>query len=342
MIVLHHPSHGHHDPKEPHRFGGQLLPPAEIAERADRILRVLDADPTIEVRVPEIVPRELLLMTHTAPYLEFLEHAHERWRAVTGEDEGAEAVAYIRPIPSTPWREPTDVRAQMGRYSNDVDPILSGTWTAAVAAASTAIAAADVATTEWSAYALTRPPGHHATSEMYGGYCYLNNTALAAARFLQRSPRVAVIDVDAHHGNGTQTIFWERDDVLTISIHGDPEENFPFFLGHPEEKGYGKGTGFNHNFPLPTGTRWREYERVLTSAVDLVRSSGAERLVVALGVDSHVDHGVLALEGDDFFEMGRILASARMPTAFIQEGGYAPGSLESAVPAVLKGFSAES
>lgn len=339
MIVFHDPTHRLHNPTELHRFGGTMLPPAEVAERAERILRGLEAAGGFEIRRPPPVAEDLLLSVHSDRYLTFLENAHARWREVTGSPEEAEAVAYIRPLLDTPWKEPVSVLAEMGRFSNDVDPILAGTWQAAISAAACAAAAAEVVLQgERVSYALARPPGHHAAPETYGGYCYLNNVSIAASKVAQTGQRVAIIDVDTHHGNGTQTIFWERSEVLTVSIHGDPREHFPFFLGHADEIGGGRGEGTNRNFPLSTGTTWDVYRSALDAAFDSVHDFGAEVLLIALGVDTQVQHGVLALDGDDYSRLGAALGDLGLPTVFVQEGGYEPGVLERDVPAVLTGF----
>jgi acetoin utilization deacetylase AcuC-like enzyme len=339
MIVFSDPSQRLHDPQEPHRFGGTLLPPAEVAARADRILEGLKSVGGFEVRRPPAVERDVLLGVHTARYLGFLETAHARWMAATGSPRDAEAAAYIRPIPGTSWREPVSVLAQMGRYSNDVDPILAGTWEAAVGAASCAAAAARlVGEGEDATYGLARPPGHHAGPETYGGYCFLNNAAVAATVLARAGRRVAILDLDTHHGNGTQTVFWERGDVLTVSIHGDPDEHFPFFMGYADEIGAGAGTGANRNLPLRTGTAWPGYREALDEAVRAVAAHRADALVVALGLDTQVAHGVLALEGDDYARLGAAIAGVRLPTVFVQEGGYEAGVLERDLPAVLLGF----
>lgn len=338
MIVYSHPDHNLHDPAEPHRFGGELLPPAEVAERAHRILGVLEGDESFEVRHPVEVDRGLLSQVHSVRYLEFLEHAHERWLAATGSPREAEAAAYIRPIAGTPWKDPASVLAQMGQFSNDVDPLLAGTWRAALAAASCAATAAETAIAEGSAYGLSRPPGHHAAPEVYGGYCYLNNTAIAATKLHEEFGRVAVLDIDTHHGNGTQTVFWDNPEVLTISIHGDPDEHFPFFTGYEDETGGSTAVGTNRNLPLQTGATWAAYLPALQTATETIEEFGAVGLVVALGVDTHEAHGVVSLRDEDYPNIGELIASLDRPTVFIQEGGYEPGTLEHAVPAVLKGF----
>ncbi len=337
MIVFYDPVQEGHDPSERHMFGGELLPPAETAERAKRIIRSL-AGGGFRLTAPDPIAHDLLLEVHSERYLRFLASAHARWRATTNSPPEGEAVAFIRPIPGTPWKEPTSVLAELGRYSNDVDPILQGTWPAILGGASCAEAAAAACTEHGGAYALTRPPGHHAARETFGGYCYINNAAVAATRLRRDHDHVAILDVDTHHGNGTQSIFWDRGDVLTVSIHGDTTEHFPFFLGHEDERGEGSGLGFNRNHPLPTGSGWARYWRSLESSLELIDSFGADSLVVALGVDTHRSHGVLSLSGDDFAMMGSAIGSLGIPTVFVQEGGYEPGTLEEAVPAVLNGF----
>ena len=338
LIVFSHPDHRLHDPSEPHRFGGLLLPPAETASRADRILAGLSARSGFEVRRPEEIDEEVLELVHDRHYLDFLRSAHSRWREATGAPAEGEAVAYIRPLPGTPWRTPTHVDAQLGIYSNDVDPILAGTWRAALSAAACAIAAArSIQGGEKAAYALSRPPGHHAGPATFGGYCYLNNTALAAAWLASRGRKVAVVDVDAHHGNGTQAVFWNRGDVLTVSIHGDPEVHFPFFTGYPDETGEGDGAGANLNLPLPSRARWEGYVPALEQALESVEAFGADSVVVALGVDTHTADRVLDLRDGDFPSLGEGLRTG-LPTVVVQEGGYGEGVLEGAVPAVLAAF----
>lgn len=340
MIVFYDPIQESHSPTQPHVFGGELLPPAETADRAKRLLGALERHGH-RVVTPDDIDESLLLEVHSQRYLEFLETAHERWRAETGSPREGEAVPYIRPIPGTPWKAPPSVLAQMGWFSNDVDPILEGTWPAVMGGARCASSAAEASLSMGVAYALTRPPGHHAARETYGGYCFINNGAVAASRLRRQMQRVAILDIDTHHGNGTQSIFWERSDVLTISIHGDTTEHFPFFLGHEDERGAGEGLGYNRNHPLPTGSGWSAYRRALEASFDLIESFGAEALVVALGVDTHEAHGVLSLRGDDYSMIGSAIRSLGLPTTFVQEGGYEPDTLEEAVPAVLQGFTGD-
>ncbi|MCY3540003.1 MAG: histone deacetylase family protein [bacterium] len=336
MRVYSHPDHRLHDPVQPQRFGGVMLPPLETAHRADRILKALAAQRGFDVQSPPEIDDQVLRLVHRPDYLEFLESAHSRWRAETGAPAEGDAVAYIRPLLDGIGRKPTHVYPQLGFYSNDVDSILEGTWRAARSAAASALAVArDIHEGNRVAYAICRPPGHHAAAGTFGGFCYLNNTALAAAWLTDQGHRVAVLDVDTHHGNGTQSIFWQRGDVLTVSIHGDPEVHYPFFAGFEEERGEGEGLGTNLNLPLPTGSPWKTYVSVLDQALQAVHDFGAEVLVVALGVDTHIKDGVLGLQDGDYPHLGRSLAQSDLPMVVIQEGGYSPGVLEAAVPAVL-------
>ncbi len=340
MRVYCHPDHRLHDPSEPHRFGGVLLPPAETARRADRILGALSTLDGVDIRCPAPIEERALRLVHRPDYLEFLRSAHSRWRVATGAPPDGEAVAYIRPLPGWEGRPPSHIDAQLGIYSNDVDPILEGTWTAALSAAASAVAASrSVHEGERVAYGICRPPGHHAAPATFGGYCYLNNTALAAAWLATQGRRVAVLDVDTHHGNGTQAVFWQRADVLTVSIHGDPEMHFPFYSGFEAERGEGEGHGTNLNLPLPSGSGWSVYQSAMDRAIQAVGDFGADVLVVALGVDTHTKDRVLTLVDGDYPKLGRMLASAHLPTVVIQEGGYSEGVLETAVPAVLSALS---
>ena len=233
----------------------------------------------------------------------------------------------------------------MGYYAFDAGtPIVEGTWDAAFAAAQCAMtAAALVAEGERSAYALCRPPGHHAGRSVYGGYCFLNNAALAAQQLRERGfGKVALFDVDYHHGNGTQDIFWERDDVLFVSIHGTPETEYPYFLGYADERGAGAGEGFTLNLPLPRGTGWDTYDAALDTALQRIADFGADALVVSLGVDIYEGDPISAfkLGAERFPQLGSRLASLGLPTVLVQEGGYAVREIGTNVAGVLGAFGA--
>ncbi len=283
---------------------------------------------------------------HDPDYLEFLRTAWDRWVAL-GRTSPA-AIGYGFPMRRGTPRVPQDVEGQLGYYAFAVDcSITAATWRAATGSAASAITAARLlAGGADSAFARCRPPGHHAGIDYFGGYCYLNNTALAA-NTLRRSGanRVAILDVDYHHGNGTQDIFYRRSDVVTISIHADPVHQFPWFCGFADEVGAGQGEGANHNLPLPRGCSADRWMQALEVA--LTHSGGADALVVALGVDTYVEDPIsdFALTNADFVALGdRIAQHTTVPTMFVMEGGYAPrqpdtvGAIGTNVVNVLDGF----
>jgi acetoin utilization deacetylase AcuC-like enzyme len=191
------------------------------------------------------------------------------------------------------------------------------------------------------AFALCRPPGHHAHRDLYGGYCFLNNAALAAQGFLDAGAgRVAILDVDFHHGNGTQDIFYRRKDVLFCSLHGQPQDAFPYFLGFADEIGHGEGEGFNFNYPMPPGTAYGKWRAGLDDALRRIRDYGPDALVVSLGVDTYKDDPIsfFKLESDDFTDYGRRISELKLPTLFVMEGGYAIEAIGINVVNVLTGF----
>ena len=241
---------------------------------------------------------------------------------------------------------PRNFSARVGRFAFDAgSPISAGTWQAALAGAACAVDAsrAVLGATRQApvAVALTRPPGHHAGTDFYGGYCFLNNAALAAQGLRDAgAARVAVLDVDYHHGNGTQSIFYERGDVFTASIHGDPTTEYPFYLGYADETGTGPGAGANLNLPLAPGTGLEAWLLALDQALAAVRRCGAQALVVPLGVDTYEGDPIstFKLQSEHYVEIGRRLASAALPTVFVMEGGYAVAEVGVNVVNVLQGF----
>jgi len=239
---------------------------------------------------------------------------------------------------------PDNFAARMGLFSFDAGtPLTAGSWAAARAGAACALTAARAVSSGHSpnAFALSRPPGHHAGADFFGGYCFLNNAAIAAQALRDGgATRVAVLDIDYHHGNGTQSIFYDRDDVLTVSVHGDPRTEYPFFIGHADERGAGAGTGFNLNLPLPRGTdftRWREALRV---GLDAIRAFGADALVVSLGVDTFAGDPIsgFTLRSADYLHVGHDIVGAALPTVFVFEGGYAVAEVGINTVNVLEGF----
>ncbi|HEX5616756.1 MAG TPA: histone deacetylase family protein [Acidimicrobiia bacterium] len=340
MLTVATDRHRLHHPKNSVNDGGRLVPPVEIPARADRILAAVT-----DARLGELVPpapfgRDPIARVHTEAYLDFLEHAHGRWRAATGADDDAEAVPTARAIRGQDVHVPEHIDGALGWFSHDADPVLAGTWDAASAAADVALTAARAVHNGASgAYAVCRPPGHHAAADSFAGYCYLNNAAIVAQWCCDRGARVAILDVDFHHGNGTQQLFYDRADVLFVSLHADPRDDYPYFLGHATETGRGAGVGANRNYPLPAGTDWTAYEPALTDAATVVRDHAPDILVVSLGVDTAIeDADSFRLTGDDFSRMGSAIAALGCPTVFVQEGGYCLDVIGRNVVNVLRAF----
>jgi acetoin utilization deacetylase AcuC-like enzyme len=339
MLIVASDAHRAHHPREPFLDRGQPIDPPEIPERVDRILGAIADAKLGSPQEPSPYGLEPIVRVHSPEYLAFLARAHEHWRVATGLDERSEAAAYARPIRDQPHVEPEHIIAQLGWYSHDTDPILAGTYAASVAAV-------DVTLTAWEAvaegrehvaYALTRPPGHHAAADSFAGYCYLNNAAIAAQAWVDHGARVAVVDVDYHHGNGTQQIFYDRDDVLFVSLHADPAFEYPFFLGFADERGWGAGEDCNRNYPLPAGCDWDQYSPALASALGAVGKFGPDAVIVSLGVDTALeDPDMFRLVADDYPRLGAEIRALDRPTLVVQEGGYCLDVLGRNVVGVLR------
>lgn len=316
----------------------------EVPARAEALLegcRVLGLLPT----APAPAERAALEAVHTSAYLDFLRDAPSAWSLLA--DHGPELVPNIHPSPemlANGAQRGETVVGQLGWHTADTScPIAAETWPAAVAAAACAIAAADGAAAGETAYALTRPPGHHAYPARAGGHCYLNNAALAAQRLRSRGvARVAVLDIDSHHGNGTQGVFWDRDDVLFVSVHGDPNEYYPWYVGHADERGGGRGLGFNHNLPLPAGTADEGWLDALDAGLAAIRAFEAEALVLSLGFDASESEplGYLRVTSDGFARAAERIAALRLPAAIIQEGGYNTATIGKLLQGFLTAYAA--
>jgi acetoin utilization deacetylase AcuC-like enzyme len=338
VLVVTSDEHRQHHPSEPVPFAGSLQAPREVPARVDVILDELRRRDLATTTCAAALDEELLARVHDPAYLDFLRGAHQRWCRRTGRDDG-EARPFVRPYPDRRFRAPDDVLAELGRYSHDTDPLLAGTWSAATGSVASAVTAtAAVLGGAPHAYALCRPPGHHAAAASFGGYCYLNNVAVAAQHAVEAGARVAVLDVDAHAGNGTAHVFWQRDDVLVVSVHVDPRHEYPFFGGRPDEVGEGAGAGFTHHLPVPAGTNWSDYEWVLVQAMRRVVEHRPDLVLVSLGVDTSTADGVLRLDGQDYLRLGERLASLGAPLVLVQEGGYDLEVLGVHVADVLEGI----
>ncbi|MCM2253855.1 MAG: histone deacetylase family protein [Ramlibacter sp.] len=343
MITFYNDRHVlHHGKVE--MFRGELVPCFEIPARADHVLRELQARGLGAVQAPPDFPDRALARVHSQRYLEFLAGAWDEWVALDPANAQRDALPSYWPIRT--FRSdvlPASFPARMGLFSFDAGtPLTSGTWAAARSGACCALGAARaVAGGARAAFALTRPPGHHAGADFFGGYCFLNNAALAAQALRDAgAERVAVLDIDYHHGNGTQAIFYERADVYFASLHGDPHTEYPYYLGYADERGSGAGLGFNRNLPLARGTGFPEWREALAQALRSIASFGAQALVVSLGLDTFAGDPIsgFRLKGHDFLRIGEDLAAARLPTVFVFEGGYAVAELGVNAVNVLEGF----
>jgi acetoin utilization deacetylase AcuC-like enzyme len=276
---------------------------------------------------------------HSPEYLVFLQTIHTRWSRIEGASD--EVIPNIHPDRRTA-SYPRSAVGQAGFHQADTScPIAVGTWEAAYWSAQSAVEGADLMLAgEQAAYVLSRPPGHHAFGDLAGGFCFLNNSAIAAERVLKAGKRPAILDIDVHHGNGTQGIFYERGDVLTVSLHADPVRFYPFFWGHGHERGEGAGRGCNLNLPLVRGTGDDDYLMALRTAFDHIRAFGTDVLIVALGLDAYENDPLkgLAITTPGFSRIGAAIAGLGLPTLFVQEGGYLSEELGQNLTRVLSGF----
>ncbi len=319
---------------------GKLVPCFEMPKRAEIILARVRDRRLGEIVAPEDFGIEPVKRVHKAGFVEFLRVAWDDWVKAHGAYDALPLNWMTRGMRAV---EPESIDGRLGYYSFDAGtPITAGTWRAITAAANVALTGRKlVSAGAAAAFALCRPPGHHAGSDFYGGYCFFNNAAIAAQAFRDASAeRVAILDVDYHHGNGTQEIFYERSDVLTVSIHADPKQEYPFFAGHADEIGAGAGRGFHLNLPLRWGATWDAYKPALETAMRRIRGFSPDALVVSLGVDTFEQDPIskFKLKGDDYSRMGETIAGAGRPTLFVMEGGYAVEALGVNVVNVLEGF----
>lgn len=343
------PFHLQHQGRE-EMFRGRLVPCHEVPARLVHVQKAWQQRPLGVLRHPELEDTVLDLAigrVHPGHYTQFLASAWNDWVALAPDNVTRDALPSVWPLPHRDGfrldRAPTSIAARLGQYAFDAGtPLTAGTWTAARAGAACALAATEaVLRGERAAFALTRPPGHHAGPDFFGGYCFLNNAAIAAEALRAGGhARVAVLDIDYHHGNGTQTVFYRRDDVLTVSIHGDPATEYPFFLGHADERGEGAGAGFNLNLPLPRGSGFDAWQRALDHALDAVGRHGATALVVPMGLDTFEGDPIsgFRLRSTDYPAVGRALASLNLPTVFTFEGGYAVAEVGLNALNLLEGF----
>jgi len=344
MKTFYSPVHLEHDPQVQFE-GGQLLPAVEIPVRAERVKAEVKKRRIGPIAQPVAFEDSAILRVHDAGLVAFLGEAYDEWIRRYGKHAPA---AIPSAWPAHGLRgglhdgRQGDIEARLGSYAFSADtPIMKGTWAAAREAVNVVLsAAAAVHAGEKAAFALTRPPGHHAASDVFGGFCYLNNVAIAAQWFVDAGLKPAVLDVDYHHGNGTQAIFYKRADVFFCSIHADPSYAYPHFLGFADERGEGPGEGANLNLPLPEGTDWPRYEEALMKAIAAVNAYGPDVVLVSLGLDTYIEDPIalFRLKAADYLRMGAHLAELHRPALFVFEGGYCFDALGELAVNVLEGF----
>jgi acetoin utilization deacetylase AcuC-like enzyme len=339
MITVYTDKHKLRDAKT-ELSGGELIAPVECPARAEAILASVRESKLGEVIDPESYSLDAVTKLHDPEYIQFLETAWSDW---VEDGNRGEAMATSWAARGQLHRAPQSIVGKLGYYALAAETsITDGTWEAARAAADVSLTAqSNLANGARAAFALCRPPGHHAAKDLYGGYCFLNNAAIAAQAFLdQGSRRVAILDVDFHHGNGTQSLFYDRADVLFLSLHGDPAHAFPYYLGYSDEAGERPGEGANANYPLPPGTKYDEWGRALDHACNKILDYSPDALVVSLGVDTFKADPIsfFALETEDYKVAGGRIGRLGIPTLFVMEGGYAVGEIGTNTVNVLLGF----
>lgn len=327
-----------HDPQH-FMANGKTYPSPESPERITRLMAGAHAAGCV-FEAPRDAELGPIAAVHSTEYLHFLRTIYPRWQRIP--DAGPEVIPNIHPATRTD-NYPRSAIGQAGYHQADTAcPIGANTWEAAYWSAQSAITGADlVAGGETAVYVLSRPPGHHAFADLAGGFCFLNNSAIAAERLRAQGLRPAILDVDVHHGNGTQGIFYARDDVLTVSLHADPDRFYPFFWGSAQERGEGRGIGCNLNLPLPRGTDDAGYLAALDSALAHITAFGADVVVVALGLDAHIDDPFkgLAVTTEGFGRIAAAIAGLGLPLVLVQEGGYVSDALSGNLAAFLSGIS---
>ena len=308
---------------------------AEMPKRVDAILAALGP-----VETPADRGETAILAVHSPAYVTFLKDAARLWREAgrTGD-----AIPYAFPIRARRPLDLTRIDALIGAHSFDATtPITPDSWAASYGSAQSALAATQaVLDGDRAAFALCRPPGHHAGADYCGGYCHLNTAAIAAQAARDAGvARVAILDIDYHHGNGTQDIFYDRGDVFYASVHADPRTDYPFFWGHADETGDGEGRGATLNLPLPHGTTIGAFRAAQTAALDAIAAFDPGLLVVSFGADTWEGDPIshFALTTPDYAVLARDIAARGWPTAIVMEGGYAVDALGHNVDSFLRGF----
>lgn len=314
---------------------GAFVPSADTPARVEALLAAVGP-----VTAPTDHGLAPILAVHDAAYVNFLQRAHADWRAAGREGDAFPYVFPVRHRRNLPLER---IDARIGRYAYDMGtPIAEGTWPAVYANAQVALSALAPLLDGSAAHslALCRPPGHHAGRDYFGGYCYLNNAAIAAQAAIDAGRRVAILDIDYHHGNGTQDIFYESANPLFVSLHADPVRDYPFYWGHADERGAGAGQGATLNLPLPHGTALAPYRAALATGLAAIRGFDADLMVLSFGADTFVGDPIshFALETADYAVIAQDIAALGLPVLIVMEGGYAVDALGANLASLLSGF----
>lgn len=335
MKAFFHPAQDQHIPKT-YFTRGQMRQPQEVPDRTEQMLDGLK-QMGVSVLQPADQGAGPISKVHDLGYLRFLESAHRRWKEMG--DWGDEVMSNIF------VRSPnhlTGILAEAARYQADgSSPIGENTWHAAYWSAQTALGAADALIAgERTSYAVCRPPGHHARRDAAGGFCYLNNAAIAAEHMQSRFPKIVILDTDMHHGQGVQEIFYDRSDVLYISIHGDPTNFYPVVTGYENERGEGDGFGYNINMPMPHGSSEDDFFAKLDEALAAIKLFQPDALVLALGFDIYKDdpQAKVSVSSEGFCKLSTRVRQLGLPTLVVQEGGYDLDTLSENVQQFFKGL----
>jgi len=337
MKVIFDPAQKKHDPQSFYSSGAPQ-PNPEVPARAERLLAAARSS-GLAHEMPDDYGLQYIARVHTPEYIQYLQNIFLRWSRI--EDGSDEVVPGIHPD-RRDGGYPASAVGQAGWHHYDTaSPVAADTWESACKSAHSAThAALTVSNGDGACYALARPPGHHASRDMAGGFCYLSNAAIAAEVLREQHDRVAILDVDVHHGNGTQGVYYDRSEVLTVSIHADPVRFYPFFWGHRDERGTGAGLGYNLNLPLPRGTADDAYLQTLDTALARIAAFDPGAVVIALGLDAYEGDPLrgLAVTTGGFGRIGKRIGELPLPTVLVQEGGYLSEALGHNLSAFLEGF----
>lgn len=335
MKAFFHPAQDKHVPQS-YFTRGQMRQPQEVPDRTSQMLEGLK-----EAGIPILQPSDQgarpIAKVHDLGYLRFLESAHRRWMEMGDWGEEVMSNIFVR----SP-NHLTGILAEAARYQADgSSPIGEHTWEAAYWSAQTALAAADALMAgDRTSYAVCRPPGHHARKDSAGGFCFLNNAAIAAEHMKSRFPRLVILDPDMHHGQGIQEIFYDRSDVLYISIHGDPTNFYPVVSGFENERGEGEGYGYNINMPMPHGSSEDDFFAKVEDAMAAIKLFQPDALILTLGFDIYKDdpQAKVSVTSEGFCKLGAQMRQLGLPTLVVQEGGYDLDSLSENVQQFFKGM----